>query len=154
MRKFLGFYKSAHEAFYEGLVREVLNGNRDGKTLEEGEEFFAGLKVYRQSGLNKMAMWLFATNYRLFLWQHKTIGGIDELRLSDCESIEFGDITGIQIQIQKLFGILPVMPFEEVKVAGLVNHIVAHPELPGQECWYLSDQNSHRKDFSPFSLIL
>jgi hypothetical protein len=142
MRKALGFYKSATEAFHEGLVPEVLNGTRDGETLRPGEEFFAGIRVLRQWGHQSMMMWLFATNQRFFVWQHKSIGSIDELLKSDCEAIEFKRLTGCRVGIQKLLRVLPFTPREEVEIKGFVDHIVRDSEPSKEEKWYLTDQRS------------
>lgn len=142
MRKTLGFYKNATEAFHEGLIPEVLNGKRDGRALLEGEQFFAGLRVLRQQGMHLMVMWLFSTNKRFLLWQHKTMGSVDELLLSDCESIEFGGIHETRVDIVKLFKILPIAPVEELQIRGEVDHIVRNGDSGQVETWYLRDQKS------------
>ena len=147
MRKSLGFYKDAREAFEEGLVPEVLNGERDGNTLTEGEHFFAGLEVARQMGMHSpMVMWLFATNRRFIIWQHKSIGSIDELFLSDCESIDFAKIHQMKVDVMKLFKALPFMPFEEMQITGEVNHIVRNGDNGKIETWYLRGMRSFTAD--------
>lgn len=143
MRKSLGFYKSASEAFNEGLIREVLNGSRNGLTINHGEQLFAGVMVTRQIGFNpQMYYWLFATNHRLIIWQHKSLGSVDDLKFSDCEAIEFKDIEDISVGVQKVLGGLPITPCEEIRLEGIVTHLTRTEAPSTKETWYLQDRKS------------